>query len=308
MSRAGGHEPAIKRAGSRARRRGLRSPAHFLFFVGAFVGICLGLILTWASVPTSTPGKAAALSGVEPELYAALVAQAWSVDGDHDRAVERLAASSPGVSPAQHMADMACRLAVTDYVTNPGGLVTIRSMMDFYQGEGRSNCADRLLPALEMETLLLTDSSPTPVPSATLAPPPSKTPAPTPSLVGTQTATAAPTVTAGPLRQFVLVGLGAYCDAERPALLAVYVQERNGRGIPGMELRVRWDSGEDHFFSGLKPERGLAYADFVMQETQQYRVDMPGRAESSPAFATGGCVDEGESTLRSWRAVFRPAN
>ena len=295
-------------SGGRARRRGPRSPAPFLFFVGAFGGICLGLIFTWASVPTSTPGVAAALHGVEPEHYAALVAQAWSVDGDDDRAVERLAASSPGVSPAQHMADMACRLAATDFVTSPGGLATLRSMIDFYLREGYSGCADRLLPTLEMDSLILADGSPTPVPSASLAPPPSKTPAPTLSPNETPTATALPTVTAGPLRQFVLVGLGAYCDAERPALLTVYVQERNGRGIPGMALRVQWDNGEDRFFTGLKPERGLAYADFVMQGDVQYRVDMPGRAESSPTFATGDCVDEGESTLRSWRAVFRPAN
>ena len=298
----------MSRAGGRARRRGLRSPAHFLFFVGAFGGICLGLILTWASVPTATPGKAAALRGVEPEHYAALVAQAWSVDGDHDRAEGRLEASNPGVIPAQHMADMACRLAATDFVTSPGGLAALRSMMDFYQREGRGSCADKLMPALEMDSLLLSDSSPTPLPSATLAPPPSKTPAPLVTALASPTATSAPTVTAGPLREFALVGLGAFCDAERPALLAVYVQERNGRGIPGMALRVRWDSGEDRFFSGLKPELGLGYADFVMQIDEQYHVDMPGRAESSPVFATGDCVDEGETALRSWRAVFRPAD
>ena len=298
----------MSRAGGRARRRGLRSPAHFLFFVGAFGGICLGLILTWASVPTATPGKAAVLRGVEPELYAALVAQAWSVDGDHDRAEGRLEASNPGVIPAQHMADMACRLAATDFVTSPGGLAALRSMMDFYQREGRGSCADKLMPALEMDSLLLSDSSPTPLPSATLAPPPSKTPAPLVTALASPTATSAPTVTAGPLREFALVGLGAFCDAERPALLAVYVQERNGRGIPGMALRVRWDSGEDRFFSGLKPELGLGYADFVMQVDEQYHVDMPGRAESSPVFATGDCVDEGETAMRSWRAVFRPAD
>ncbi len=304
MSRAGGHEPAM----SRARRGGLRSPVHFLSFVGVFGGICLGLILTWASDPTSSPGRAVALRGVAPEFYAALVAQAWSVDGDHDRAVARLAASSPGVSPAQHMADMACRLAATDFVTSPGGLATLLSMIDFYLREGYSGCADRLLPALQMDSLLLSDVSPTPLPGATLAPPPSKTPAPSPSPAVTPTVTSAPTITAGPLRQFVLVGLGAFCDAERPSLLAVYVQERNGRGIPGMALRARWDSGEDRFFSGLKPELGPGYADFVMQVEEQYRLDMPGRAESSPEFATGDCEDEGETTLRSWRAVFRPTD
>lgn len=299
----------MRRTRIRRRRRSQRSPAQPLFFAALLVGICLGLILAWAVDPTSAPGPAGALRGVEPEQVAALVALAWSVDEDHERAAERLNELKPaGVAAAQYMADMACRLASTDFVTSPGGRAALRSMMNFYQRDGRSGCADTLLPAIEEDSQELTVAGTSQVPVATLVPPPSKTPAPAPLPVLSLTATVGPTVTAAPLRLFVLAGLGSFCDAERPGLLEVFVQERDGRGIPAMELRVHWDNGEDRFFSGLKPERGLAYADFAMQEGQLYRIDMPGRAESSQEFATDDCVDEGVATLRSWRALFQPDN
>ena len=33
---------------------------------------------------------------------------------------------------------------------------------------------------------------------------------------------------------------------------------------PSVELVVTWDEGEDHFFTGLQPELGLGYGDFLM--------------------------------------------
>ena len=90
-----------------------------------------------------------------------------------------------------------------------------------------------------------------------------------------------------------MAGLGAHCNAAQPATLAVYVQERDGRGIAGMALRVRWRGGEDRFYSGLKPERGAGYADFTMEQGRRYVIDMPGLSDASPEFETGSCVDEG---------------
>lgn len=296
---------------SRIQRRGRsqRTSAQPLFIAALLVGICLGLILAWAVDPTSAPDPAGALRGVDPEQVAALVALAWAVDEDLVRATERLNELKPeGMAAAQYMADMACRLASTDFVTSPGGHAALRSMMNFYLRDGRSGCADTLLPAFEEDSQELTVAGIPQVPDVTLVPPPSKTPAPGPLPVLGLTATVVPTVTAAPLRQFVLSGLGSFCDAERPALLEVFVQERDGRGIPAMELRVHWGNDEDRFFSGLKPERGVAYADFVMREGHRYRIDMPARAESSQEFATDVCIDEGETTLRSWRALFQPSN
>ncbi|MCE2490245.1 MAG: hypothetical protein J4G17_09760 [Anaerolineae bacterium] len=243
------------------------------------------------------------------EEYAALVAQAWSVDGDRARARERLAAAIPtGIDAARHMAEMACRLASTDYVNDPGDLRILRSMQNFYQMEGQRSCADTLLPALDNEAVLLLDSSPSPRPSATPVPPPSKTPLPTLTLATRSASTSQPTPGETSVRRFELAGLGVFCDADRPAKLAVYVQERDGRGIAAMALRVRWQGGEDRFFSGLRPERGQGFADFTIEPGVQYVLDMPGLSDDSPAFGSAECVDAGVRTMRSWRALFRPVN
>ncbi len=299
----------MRRSAARRSRRRAQVARPIFLLAGILAGLCLGLIVAWGSLPVISPGAAAVLRGMAPEEYAALVAQAWSVDGDRARAMERLAVAIPiGNDPARHMAEMACRLASSDYVNVPGGLRNLRSMQNFYQMEGRRSCADTLLPVLDNEAVLLLDSSPTPRPSATPVPPPGKTPLPTLTLAARSASTSQPTPGETSVRRFELAGLGAFCDANRPATLAVYVQERDGRGIAAMALRVRWQGGEDRFFSGLRPERGQGYADLTMEPGLQYLLDMPGLSEDSPAFGTAECVDAGVQTMRSWRALFRPVN
>ncbi len=304
----------MRRGGARLRRRRPRVSGQLLFIVALLAGTCLGLIVAWGAEPVVTPDQSTMLRSMDADSYAALVALAWAVDGDQERAAARINAVKPaGTGAARHMADMACRLASTDFVTGPGGVEEVRSMMNFYQQEGQRGCADTLLPALEPGVSVPEDSGPPPEPGVTLAPPPGKTPLPRRFLPAGQMVTAEATVatavrTPTPARPFVLTGLDDFCDATRSATLEVYVQERDGRPIPAMQLRVYWPDGEDRFYTGFKPERGLAYADFVMQEGIRYRIDMPGRAESSDEFATGRCVDEGHSTLRSWRAMFQPAS
>ena len=41
-------------------------------------------------------------------------------------------------------------------------------------------------------------------------------------------------------------------------------ENANGDQIPGVEVDIIWDSGFDHFFTGLKPDLGAGYGDFTM--------------------------------------------
>lgn len=265
----------MSRRPTRGRRQGVRRPAPLALLLALLTGICTGLIVSWSSSSAGSDAAASILRGVPPEEYAALVARAWSVDGNDARASERIEAVLPaGASPAQHMADMACRLASSAAADSPGGQAALWSMRNYYQASGLRSCADALLPALDDRASILLANTPT----------------------------------ATPLRSFTMTGPAAFCDAERPALLEVYVQDHENRGIPAMELRVSRVGGEDRFFSGLKRERGLGYADFEMEPGQRYRVNMPGYVNVSRWFATGACVDAGIQTLRSWRVVFRADN
>jgi hypothetical protein len=49
-------------------------------------------------------------------------------------------------------------------------------------------------------------------------------------------------------------------------LLQVFtITSNNRRQIPGIELILSWAGGEEHFFTGFKPELGNGYADALMQ-------------------------------------------
>lgn len=82
-------------------------------------------------------------------------------------------------------------------------------------------------------------------------------PRPTFTPVSTRTPTSTP---GGP---FVLVGREKICSQELLApLIQVYTADRFGQPIPGILIIVSWEGGEERFFTGLKIEKGLGYADF----------------------------------------------
>jgi hypothetical protein len=85
----------------------------------------------------------------------------------------------------------------------------------------------------------------------------------------------------------------------------VRVLDAAGQGVPGVEVLVVWDTGEDRFYTGLKPELGSGYGDFAMTEGVQYTV----RLAEAGALVTGlqaqNCTGEsGESYPGSWALDF----
>jgi hypothetical protein len=147
------------------------------------------------------------------------------------------------------------------------------------------------------------------LPSPTLVPPPSKTP--TPPISGSATVTPTPFViaTPQPRSDFIIASINTFCDTELSGIIEVFVQDLGGDGLAGQAVRVRWDGGEDTFFTGLKPERGPAYADFQMEAGKGYIIEMPGHSDPStqPLNAAPCTTDGGEEAITSYRVVFRPA-
>ncbi|HAV76572.1 MAG TPA: hypothetical protein DCX53_04375, partial [Anaerolineae bacterium] len=84
-----------------------------------------------------------------------------------------------------------------------------------------------------------------------------------------------PTRTALPTQgaPFQLIALDMVCDTNLPDnLLQVIVYNSNRRQLAGIKIVIAWDSGEDEFFTGLKPELGNGYADFLMTPGTSYSV------------------------------------
>jgi hypothetical protein len=246
------------------------------------------------------------LSDADRAQYIVAITLDYAYDGNLSRAVERLIQLKPKGDPIQEVADVACKLATTGYVESSSGLRAIQSMMIFYQLQGRSGCADTLIPVGEQATTVVNIDLPTPTP----VPPATKTPTPE----GTVRAT--PTIsivfippTTQPQTDFAAPIIRTDCVAEFSGLIEVFVQDFNGEGIPGQAVRVRWDEGQNTFYTGLKPERGPGYADFQMESGKGYTIDMPGRSDPSaqPLVADPCVTANGEQAITLYRVFFRQA-
>jgi hypothetical protein len=81
------------------------------------------------------------------------------------------------------------------------------------------------------------------------------------------------------------------------------VFDSEGEPLPNIELLIRWDDGEDRFFTGLKPERGIGYADYALAAGKSYQVGIIGLASD---FAQGIVSDDcDDGTRASWDLIFR---
>lgn len=90
------------------------------------------------------------------------------------------------------------------------------------------------------------------------APLPSHTPSPLPTLT-----------------TFRLVQQTLLCNPALPAgLVQIQVQSREQQPLVGIIIRASSEAGEQRLSTGLKPERGLGYADFIMQTGLTYYVQV----------------------------------
>jgi hypothetical protein len=149
----------------------------------------------------------------------------------------------------------------------------------------------------------LTTAAPGGTLTPTLASSPSPTARVTPTLRPTRTPrpTLTPTITATPEPRFALVRQESLC--EESGVLRVTVLDGEGLPQPNVELLIRWENGEDRFFTGLKPERGVGYADYDLVPGTSYQVGIVGmESDVATGIETVSCA---EGARTSWELLFR---
>jgi len=103
-----------------------------------------------------------------------------------------------------------------------------------------------------------------------------------------------PASTANPLpgMPFALVGQDTVCDIDLPrGLLQILLLDARRRQVPGLSIIITWADGENHVFTGLKPELGNGYADFLMKEKTIYSVQIVQGGSFVPNIASPTCTD-----------------
>ncbi len=269
-------------------------------------GISGGLYYAWKVSPLVQTNTAPwQLSADGQRQYMIAVSLAFARDHDLKRSVDRLVDLQLGDKTWQAVADAACDLARTSYVSTNTGLAAVRSMVELAKSQGATGCASTLLP-LYTSTPGPTSTIATVTPS--LIPPSTKTPIPTLGPTFTP-ATSVAGNTPTPGGDFRVTLVEPFCSAKTPGIIEVTVQDSSGTGIPGIQVEVSTDSDKDDFFTGLKPERGPGFADYSMPPNGAYTVSVPGSSDRSRPLTPTACTvapkDGGGQSVTSYRVVFR---
>ncbi|MDX1995888.1 MAG: hypothetical protein SF029_26135 [bacterium] len=306
-------DPADLSPAQQRRRSRYTRPRSFIsrwgVALGLVIGLAGGLFYAWSINPQQEFDTAPwQLREEDRQQYLVAVMLSHPYRNDLAETLQRLIELRfPNDDPLQLVADVACDLARTGYVNSSSGLRAIRQMMMFYQTQGKSGCADSLIPMGDEDA---PDVVQVVLATPTLPPPASKTPtlpAPATPIPAETTAVVIPTPIVTTSTFTIVDGPRSFCSSEAQGVIEVRVQDFEGEGLPGQPVRVRWDGGESLFFTGLKPERGPSYADFEMEEGRSYIVDMPGLADPSrtPMLAEACFTETGEQSITSYRVVFR---
>ncbi|MGJ3239443.1 MAG: hypothetical protein ACFE0Q_12105 [Anaerolineae bacterium] len=293
-------QEAVYRNSKYQRKRHMIS--WWALFIGLLIGAGGGAYYAYVIDPLqeldTSPRQ---LRESEKEQYVVAIMLAYGYDSNLSNTVDRLLQLDLGTDPVQAVADMACNLARTGYVDSTSGLRAVRAMRTFYQLQGRTGCADNIIPDPQTVPLQVTVDVPTPTPN--LPPPPTKTPD---NILPTSTPDGVVVVpTNAPQRTYNGIIAQTFCSTELSGIIEVRVR-LGTEEIPGEPVRVAWENGQSNFVTGLKPERGLGYADFQMEPGLSYIVSMPGLSDpiQNPIVADSCFTEEGDTAVTSYRVVF----
>lgn len=292
-----------------------RGPWYLL--TGLLLGLVLGVAYAWLVSPVQyidTPP--ASLRPDFKDQYRALIAFSYSATGDLNRARVRLSllgdsdsasmlASQAQQAPAEgrsqaevlSLGQLAVALGATLPATTAqtGATATLTSQVD-------TTPSPTSLPS---STILPTKTAATPSTSMpSLTPTPTSTPTQSPLATFTPLPTRTPTATPG--SPFVLQDRDFVCDrALAQPLIQIQVLDAAEQPIPGVEIVVGWDGGQDRFFTGLKPEMGLGYADFLMVPDVDYTLRLTEGGQVVSDLSAAECETAvGERYWGAWSLIF----
>jgi hypothetical protein len=286
---------------------------------GIVIGAALGLVYSWVISPVKyVDAPPYALRADYKDDYRAMVALAYLYSHDLSRADGRLAQLKDD-NPAQSLTLQAQRAQADG---SPAQEVSALNTLAMALAGNASP-----EPAVSSPTELVTPlpdagaATPTPLigqPSATLAFSQSITstaglpttlaslnstlevPSSTPRPILIATSSSTPGVI------YVLQETRLVCNiSQATPLLQVEVRDAAGQPIPGVEMLVTWETGADHFFTGLQPEVSPGYADFSMTPGVTYSIQPAGGGQLVSDLSVSECIaEDGSHFWGSWYLVF----
>ncbi len=322
----------VQRPRPRAAPPARRFPWYLL--TGLILGTLMGIAYAWLITPVQyLDTEPASLQAEFKDQYRVLIAAAYAANHDLARAQDRLAllkdsnigdtlaAQAQRALAAGHPAEEVRALAELALVANapPASIPTAAPLTQFPTLTALPLETPTFLPTdtalppafTETPQPTNTEETATDIPSTpetgTPGTPGTSTPVlpsrtPTPTLLPSNTPSPVPTS----LSPFLLDQRTLLCDPDiLGPLLIVQTLENKDTGIPGIEIILNWSGGEEHFFTGLKPELGLGYADFAMMPDISYTLRLADGSQLITDLTAAQCeADNGDMIWGSWELIF----
>jgi hypothetical protein len=295
--------------------------------VGAVVGLMLGLAYTWLISPVELINTHPALLRADFRSdWVHIAALSYAADGDLERARKRLE-----VLEREDVAG-AIEALINEYATAGHPADTMRRLTTLAQAFDVHTSA--MLPYLQTpESPSPTPTSaplPAPVPSSPFTPTATHlptatqelalTPTPTPYVIASPLPTPAapltdalgtPVATPTPplVTRLQVTQQEQVCEPGQAPHIEVVVRDESGADVAGVEIWLMWTGGADRAVTGLKPQKGGGYADFLAEPDVRYAL---GAGELGMPLATDLRIEpcparEGEEpVMGSWRVVLEP--
>lgn len=261
-------------------------------------GIGLGIFYAWTIAPVryinTTPSS---LRADFKDQYRILIAASYASTHDLVRAKSRLELLGDA-DPIQALTAQAQRMLAFG---QPFDLVQQVAML----ADDLQSGVARIPPTAITETNIgaeLPTSTPAAPLTGTETPPAPPIESPTSEIVSTivpLTITPRPTHTPTPTAgaPFILLSNDKVCNANlTDGLMQISVIDSRHHQNPGVEIIITWDGGEEHFFTGFKPEIANGYADYVMQPNVTYTVRIAESGTPIPDLIAPTCTDASGQT------------
>lgn len=275
---------------------------NWYLLTGLILGLILGLVYSWVISPVSQVDTHPNLLRTDyKDIYRSLISRAYRANNNLPRAEARLDLIGDD-EPALALAAQAQRFLAE------GGDHEMAVILANLSAALQSSAVAENTPVPPTGTAAASDSDENPTASSkdteenggnnldstsTLEPVSSRTPPPTES------------------PPFILQDSSPICDPTlSESLIQVIATNSAGDGIPGVAIQISLGSDpKEVFYTGLKPELGLGYADFSAEPGLSYQVEIPDSGLIVSDIEVPTCQNESEESYwGSWEIYITHPN
>lgn len=275
---------------------------NWYLITGLILGLILGLVYSWVISPVSQVDTHPNLLRTDyKDIYRSLISRAYRANNNLPRAEARLDLIGDD-EPALALAAQAQRFLAE------GGDHEMAVILANLSAALQSSAVAENTPVPPTGTAAASDSDENPTASSkdteenggnnldstsTLEPVSSRTPPPTES------------------PPFILQDSSPICDPTlSESLIQVIATNSAGDGIPGVAIQISLGSDpKEVFYTGLKPELGLGYADFSAEPGLSYQVEIPDSGLIVSDIEVPTCQNESEESYwGSWEIYITHPN